>query len=137
MQQSRLLATAAVAVVGLGVAAASAARSLPVQAKIAFSSNRSGDTEIYVMNADGSGVRRLTHSPKFDAPSEWSSDRTKLLFYTQRSAGGGVWVMNADGTGQRNLTKNAAHSSAGRGWSPDGKQIAFDSNRDGNDQVYV
>src|SRR5207249_956613 len=103
MQPSKLFATAAVAVAGLGVAAASAARSLPVQGKIAFSSNRSGDSEIYVMNPDGSGVRRLTRSPKLDSPSEWSRDRRRLLFYSQRSELGGVWVMDADGTHQRYL----------------------------------
>ena len=103
--------------------------------RIAFASNRDGDTEVYVMRPDGSGVMRLTHSPKYDAPCEWSPDGRRLLFYTQRSSGG-VWVMNANGSGQRNLTRSAPQSGCG-GWSPDGKKIVFDSNRDGSQQIYA
>jgi Tol biopolymer transport system component len=97
---------------------------------IAFASNRDGDTEIYAMNPNGTGVRRLTRSPKYDAPSAWSPDSRRLLFYSQRTSSGDVWVMNADGSGQRNLTRSPAHDSGGS-WSPDGKQIAFDSDRAG------
>ena len=50
-----------------GVATADAARQVSVGGVIAFTSNRDGDTEIYVMNPNGTGVRRLTHSPKFDS----------------------------------------------------------------------
>ena len=44
--------------------------------------------------------------------------------------------MNADGSGQRNLTRSPAHDGSGS-WSPDGKQIAFDSDRAGAGDVYV
>src|SRR5215475_10872993 len=92
----------------VGVAGADAGRRAPAGV-IAFSSNRDGDTEIYVMNPDGSGVRRLTRSPKFDAPAAWSADGRRLLFYSQRAPSGGVWVMNANGSGQRALTRDSAH----------------------------
>ena len=44
--------------------------------------------------------------------------------------------MNADGSGLTNLTNNAALD-AYSAWSPDGAKIAFSSNRDGNDEIYV
>ena len=75
--------------------------------RIALTSNREGDSEIYSMNADGTGVRRLTRSPKFDGPGPLSPDGRKMLFYSQRSPKGDVWVMNADGSRPRNLTRNA------------------------------
>src|SRR6476660_8591990 len=134
MQPFKLVAPTALAAATLAIAAGAGAAP-KASSEIAFSSNRSGDTEIYTMNPDGTGVRRLTHSPKYDAPAAWSPDGRKLLFYSQRSAGGDVWVMNADGTGQRNLTTNPAHDGPG-GWSPDGRQIVFDSSRDGNG-IYV
>jgi Tol biopolymer transport system component len=87
------------------------------------------------MNADGTGARRLTHSPKFDGAGPWSPDGRKMLFYSQRT-GGEVWVMNADGSGQRNLSRNRAYDSPGA-WSPDGRKILFTTNRDGNAEVYV
>jgi Tol biopolymer transport system component len=104
--------------------------------RIALTSNRQGDSEIYSMNADGSGARRLTHSPKYDGAGPWSPDGSKMLFYSQRSAGGSVWVMNADGSGQRRLTRDRSFNAPG-GWSPDGRKILFTSNRDGNGELYV
>jgi Tol biopolymer transport system component len=103
---------------------------------IAFASNRDGDAEIYAMSPNGTGVRRLTHSRKYDSPSAWSLDRRRLLFYSQRTPSGDVWIMNADGSGQRNLTLSPAHDGGGS-WSRDGKMIAFDSDRAGAGDVYV
>jgi Tol biopolymer transport system component len=67
------------------------------------------DFAIYVVNRDGSGLRRLTRNA-FEGPS-WSPDGRKLLFLRARHQksrprwqGGDLWVINADGTEQRNLT---------------------------------
>jgi Tol biopolymer transport system component len=48
-----------------------------------------------------------------------------------------VFVMNSDGGGLKNITNNTKGSGAGVSWSPDGKQIAFDSSRDGTSHIYV
>jgi len=106
--------------------------------------------EIYVMNADGSGQRRLTHSPGMDLDPTWSPDGRKIAFVSRRQRCPGVaddrlayvcgnaeiYVMNADGTGQRNLTRNPARDGHPV-WSPDGKTIGFVANRGGNRDIYV
>jgi Tol biopolymer transport system component len=91
---------------------------------------------IYVVRADGSGLRNLTPKPvgTYAAPA-WSPDGRKLAFVSDREGNSEVYVMNADGSGQRSLTRNPAYD-ADPAWSPDGR-IAFVSNRDGSYGVYV
>jgi TolB protein len=94
--------------------------------------------ELFVVNADGTGLRRLTRNWKDDSPAAWSPDGRKLLL----GRSGDIWAVNADGSGQRNLTPSATQPLAEHGgatWSPDGRKILFVSNRgDGNwFEVYV
>ena len=89
--------------------------------------------EIYVMNANGSGQRRLTRSPGLDRYPAWSPDGRKLLFHRQRSTGGALWIMNADGSGQRRL----AAGFWPRTWSPDGRKVAFSRGSSSLREVYV
>ena len=91
---------------------------------------------IYVVSADGSGLRRLTRNPANDADPTWSPDGRKLAFVSDRDGNSEVYVMNADGSGQRSLTRNPAFD-ADPTWSPDGRKLAFVSNRDGSYGVYV
>jgi Tol biopolymer transport system component len=105
--------------------------------RIAFVSERAGNPEVYVMNADGSGVRRLTRDPSDDFFPSWSPDREKIVFARARDQlDGEIYVMNADGTEPRLLARNPADDES-PSWSPDGRKIAFYSDRDGDDEIYV
>jgi TolB protein len=88
------------------------------------------DSEIYVMNADGSGQRRLTRNPAHDFAPAWSPDGRRIAFVSSWQ----LWVMNADGSGQRQLTRQGAHN-FNPTWSPDGKRIAFERGRRQRDYV--
>ncbi|HAI09854.1 MAG TPA: hypothetical protein DCM17_11045, partial [Dehalococcoidia bacterium] len=75
----------------------------PDGAKIAFTSTRDGNSEIYVMNADGTGVVNLTNHPETDFFPSWSADSKKLAFVSQRDGNREIYVMNADGSKQTRL----------------------------------
>ena len=102
--------------------------------KLAFTSDRDVNREIYVMNAqDGSNQTNLTMNPATDEFPSWSPDGTKIAFVTDAD----IYVMNAqDGSNQTNLTMNPAFD-FDPSWSPDGTKLAFTSDRDGNTEVYV
>ena len=122
--------------------------------KIAFVSNRDGkpegqfapETDIHVMNADGSGQQNLTRNPAGEGNPVWSPDGQQIAF--ERHVGGvgnnrniEIYVMNADGSDQRRLTSNPAFD-GWPVWSQDGQRIAFTRDntfqrRDGNSEVYV
>ena len=105
--------------------------------KIAFTSERDGNPEIYVMNADGSAQTRLTNNTALDEAPDWSPDGTKIAFASNRDGNAEIYVMNADGSGQTNLTNHTTAFDI-PDWSPDGAKIAFRSNRDGrSDAIYV
>jgi Tol biopolymer transport system component len=75
--------------------------------KLTFVSYRNGNSEVYVMNANGSGQRSLTRNPAFDGDPAWSPDGRKIAFVSHRDDSYGVYVMNADGSGQRKLAQRS------------------------------
>ena len=89
----------------------------PDGTKIAFQSDRDGNTNIYVMNTDGTGQVSLTNSPANDSSSTWSPDGTKIAFQSDRDGNSEIYVMNFDGSGQSRLTNNAA-TDGDPAWSP-------------------
>src|SRR5262252_8296324 len=74
--------------------------------KIAFVSDRDGNSEIYVMNADGTNQMRLTNNPGVDDYPTWSPEGKKIAFVSQDSSGAfAIKVMNSDGANQTKLTQ--------------------------------
>jgi Tol biopolymer transport system component len=83
------------------------------------------NAEIFVINADGSGLRRLTRNAVPDGEAAWSPDGRKIAFLRHgEGTGADVFVMNADGSEQRNLTRKPGNET-GPAWSPDGRAILF------------
>lgn len=102
----------------------------PDGSQIAFCSDQEGKCNIYVMNADGTGVRQLTHASGENRAPAWSPDGKRLAFASNRDGNVEIYVMDADGSNQTNLTHYPGDD-ADPAWSPDGKQIAFASYRQG------
>ena len=89
----------------------------PDGSKIVFSSDRDGNYEVYVMNADGSNPTNLTNNSADDEDPTWSPDGNKIAFITYRDGKGEVYVMNADGSNPTNLTNNK-YIEMQAAWSP-------------------
>jgi WD40 repeat protein len=104
--------------------------------QIVFTSDRHGNNEIYMMNADGTRQTRLTMHSATDAGPGCTLDGSTISFFSYRDGNGEIYVMNANGTGQTRLTNNSVVDVA-PDISPDGSKIAFMSHRDGNYEVYI
>jgi Tol biopolymer transport system component len=103
----------------------------------------SGSSGIYIVSADGSTRTLLARSGWQPA---WSPNGAQIAFVSIRDAWDEVYVIGIDGTGETRLTTGGGTGvavaptqlyAATPTWSPDGRQIAFGSNRDGSDEVYV
>ena len=99
--------------------------------KIALAScdTKFASCEIFVINADGSQVFRMTNNNIDECCPDWSPDGSKLAFVQGSGREGEIWVMAADGSHPANLTNNNAEDCC-LAWSPDGSKIAFVSDRD-------
>jgi Tol biopolymer transport system component len=103
---------------------------------IAFSSNRSGNTAVWVCNGDGSNPVQLTNLPSIlTGGARWSPDGRTLVFVSNASGQGDIYIMSASGGTPVRLTNNPAHETA-PSWSRDGKWIYFTSNRSGRFEVW-
>ena len=152
----------------------------PDGTKIAFTSSRDGNQEIYYVNRDGTGLRRVTNNPSIDVTPTWSPTGQQIAFVSDRTGRPQIYVVNIDGTGLIKIT-NETHcdrptwspapfneiaytSQAGGGhdirvyefatsqtrtitdgngsnespaFSPNGRHIAFSSDRSGIEQIYL
>ena len=100
-----------------------------VQRGVLFETNRDGNSEIYLMNSDGSQPINLTNHSDTDNYAAWSPDGTKIAFVSRRDGDNEIYVMNADGSNPVNLT-NHPDSDYLPVWSSDGNRIAFTTNRE-------
>ena len=96
--------------------------------KIAFTSTRDGNGEIYVMDGDGRNQRRVTVNPARDEDPAWSPDGKKIAFVSNRNNVNKdhkqIWVIDADGKNPIRLTDGL--NDVYPDWSPDGTRIVYD-----------
>ncbi|HET8712432.1 MAG TPA: LpqB family beta-propeller domain-containing protein [Gemmatimonadales bacterium] len=108
----------------------------PDGSRIAFVSQRDGNAEIYVMNADGTGTTRVTNDPLTDGSPAFAPDGQSIVFHSSRTAGKQqIWAVNIDGTGLTQLTKDSVNSSPSV--SPDGQTIAYVSTRNKDGDIWL
>jgi len=106
----------------------------PDGGQIAFVSDRGGTPQIYLMKIDGSGIRRLTFEGSYNTSPSWSPRGDKIAF-SGRSGSNQIFLINPDGTGLTQLTSHGNNEEPS--FSPDGRYIAFTSDRDGKKAVYI
>jgi TolB protein len=108
----------------------------PDGSRIAFTSTRDGNQELYVSLPDGSEIVRLTSDPAIDAHPAWSPDGSQIAFATNRWGDLEIAVIAPDGSSLRRLTDSPGLDDY-PAWSPDGTQLAWMSLRDGNAEIYL
>ncbi len=110
----------------------------PDRTRIAFSSNRGerdGNMDLYVMDADGGGIRRLTTERGTDGEPAWTPDGAGIVFTSARQGSPQLYVIPADSGEARALT-SAPGGNQSAAVSADGRTVAFVSLRDGGPRVY-
>ncbi|OGF97323.1 MAG: hypothetical protein A2Z06_03470 [Candidatus Glassbacteria bacterium RBG_16_58_8] len=108
--------------------------------QIVFTSDRTGNPNLYLMDADGSNVRRLTASTPYDQPYNdtpvWSPIGDKIAFVSrERAEVFNIYTLNILSGRVQQLT--AVGHNTHPSWSPDGLHVVFSSNRDGRNEIYV
>ena len=94
-----------------------------------FTSNFSGNWNIYKRDLKTGNVQRLTNHLNDDETPLFSPDGKYIIYSSEDDGNSDVWMMNTDGSGQKNISKNPG-TDFHPAWHPDGKRILFNSNRD-------
>ncbi|MBN1430525.1 MAG: PD40 domain-containing protein, partial [Anaerolineae bacterium] len=102
------------------------ATTIPVysQGRIAFSSNRDGNFEIYTLEMRSGKLTRLTNDPKADRSPKWSPDGSQIVFISDRSGNDDLYLLSGNNKEPIRLTTDPG-SDRNPAWSPDGKYIVF------------
>lgn len=107
--------------------------------KVAFQTNFNGNFDLWIVNADGTGLRALTSDPASEIQPSWSPDGSRIAFARVDAAVGSydIWTIDAaDGSGAVNVTADPGNDIR-PSWSPDGGTILFQSDRDGDTEIYA
>jgi dipeptidyl aminopeptidase/acylaminoacyl peptidase len=103
--------------------------------RIAFGTNRTGNNDVWVANADGTFPISLVDDPSSDVDPAWSPDGKKLAFASNRDGDYEIYTINGDGTGLTQLTANSSEDREPT-WSPNGAYLAFRTDRTGNNEIF-
>jgi TolB protein len=96
----------------------------PDGSRIAFTATEGGNSDVWLMAADGSGARKLTSEPALDLSPSWSPDGKRIAFVSDRAGTPQIYLMGADGSGVRRLTFQGNYNQTPQ-WSPRGDLVAF------------
>lgn len=132
---SYILGCTAVVLLVLGTVSSVWAKA-PATTKIVFTSTRDGNSEIYIMNPDGSKQVNLSRNDAEDWNPVWSPNGAQILFASNRDGPYDLYVMDADGRGVRKVFRNREERTAPT-WSPDGKKIAYVQGAEPNQAIYI
>ncbi|HEX2249063.1 MAG TPA: Ig-like domain-containing protein [Gemmatimonadales bacterium] len=108
----------------------------PDRTKVAFSSNRTGNFDVFIMDADGQNVRRVTSSHGHDGEPTWTPDGARIVYTAASGTSTHVAIMESNGSEPKQLT-TASGGNHSPTVSPDGRTIAFVSARTGNHSVHT
>jgi len=109
----------------------------PDRTRVALSSNRGGSYDLWVMDADGRNLRRLTTDPGTEGEPAWTPDGARIVYTASPKTGfPQLASIRTDGTDNRALTMPAGGNRSAD-VSPDGASVAFVSTRDGNSKIYT
>lgn len=128
--------TEPVAVTGAALSHEEWAAWSPGGARIAYTSTRDGNVEIYCADPDGGNVVRLTNDPAIDAHPCWTPDGAAIAFSTNRWGDLEIALIAPDGSGLRRFTDSRGLDDY-PAFSPDGRWLAFTTNRSGQLDIAV
>jgi TolB protein len=98
--------------------------------------SKDGNSQIYSVNADGSGLQRITQSSGIDTEPRYSADGGSIYFTSDRGGSPQIYQVGAGGGEARRVTFEGSYNVSPRP-SPDGKSLAFISRREGRFQLAV
>jgi len=108
----------------------------PDGTRLALALSKTGNTQVFIVNADGSGMHRLTTSNGIDTEPQFSADGQSVYFVSDRSGGPQIYKMSVNGGQATRVTFNGSYNISPR-VSPDGKTLAWISQRDGVFSLYA
>ena len=108
----------------------------PDQKQMLIARGAAPNIDVFLHEASGTPIRKLTDHPNFDYQPRWSPDGQRLVYVSVRENRQVIFTMRPDGSELKQLTASGVQNSE-PAWSPDGRRIAFRSERNGSPEIFV